>query len=603
MAATMLFAAKPVWSREIGPKWLERNYEKIERMIPMRDGVKLYTAIYLPKDGENHPVMMMRTPYGLNPYGKGFHKYLRNVQGVYAENKYIIVHQNVRGTYLSEGGMVQIRPVGEGPVDDATDTYDTAEWIINNLPTNGSIGVSGVSYNGFYATLAAISKHPAIKAVSPQAPICDWFIGDDAHANGAFHNGVYGFGAGVFRERKRPTNKAPQSLVNMEGDCYDWFMEKGSLGNLFAPVVDSLKFFRDMVEHPVYDEFWVKRNPTHHLKDITAAVLVVGGWFDSEDCYGAFETYRKMLENSPSTDTYLVAGPWYHGGWNKLDVDHLGDAWFGKGTQRHYLSNIEYPFFAYYLEGKGEKPSYKAIILPSGETMKSVMENVDPNGGWVSYESWPAPGIEVKRFYLAENEQILCDEPSSAAEFKYVSDPKHPVPFMENTEDGIDRSFMVADQRFAVRRTDVLSFSTDVLTSELHVSGPLKASLKVSMTSTDADMIVKLVDVRPDGTHMLVRHGVMPARFRDGLTVSKPVVPGEIVDIEFMLNDIDHVFMPGHRLEILVQSSMFPLIAMNPQTWLPNVYEAKDSDYVKAEITVHSGSYLELPVMGAACVK
>ncbi len=597
MAATMFFAAKPVWSREIGPKWLEENYRKVEEMIPMRDGAKLYTAIYLPKDGGEHPVMLMRTPYGLNPYGKEFHKYLRTAQGVYAENKYIIVHQNVRGTFLSEGEFIQIRPVGEGPVDDATDTYDTAEWIIKNLPTNGSIGVSGVSYNGFYATLAAISKHPAIKAVSPQAPITDWFIGDDAHANGAFHNGIYTFGVGIFRERKTPSNRSLPKMVKVEGDYYDWFMKQGSLDNLLSPVKDSLKFMKEMTQHPTYDEFWVKRNPTNHFKDIKAAVLVVGGWYDAEDCYGAFETYRRMCSESPSTDTYLVSGPWYHGGWNKLDADHIGDAWFGKGTQRHYLSNIEYPFFAYYLEGKGEKPSYKAMILPSGETMKSVMENVNPNDGWVSYESWPAPDVKAKRFYLVEDERISCDEPSAAAEFKYVSDPKHPVPFMENTADGIDRSFMVADQRFAVRRTDVLSFSTDVLTSELHVSGPLKASLKVSMTSTDADIIVKLVDVRPDGTHMLVRHGVMPARFRDGLTVSKPVTPGEMIDIEFMLNDIDHIFMPSHRLEILIQSSMYPLIAMNPQTWLPNVYEAKDSDYVKAEITVHSGSYMELPIL------
>ncbi len=596
MAATMLFAAKPVWSREIGPKWLEENYRKVEEMIPMRDGVKLYTAIYLPKDGGAHPVMMMRTPYGLNPYGKGFHKYLRNVQGVYAEHKYIIVHQNVRGTYLSEGDMVQIRPVGEGPVDDATDTYDTAEWIIKNLPTNGNIGVSGVSYNGFYATLAAISKHPAIKAVSPQAPICDWFIGDDAHVNGAFHNGIYSFGSSMFRERKRPVNRGNQPLVTVEGDCYDWFLSKGSLDNLLSPVVDSLEFMKQLTEHPIYDEFWAKRNPTRHFKDIKAAVLVVGGWYDAEDCYGAFETYRKMCSESPSTETYLVAGPWYHGGWNKLDVDHLGDAWFGKGTQRHYLSDIEYPFFAYYLEGKGEKPSYKALVLPSGETMKSVMEGADPNEGWTSYDSWPISTVERIRFYLAENEKISYEEPSSC-EFTYISDPKHPVPFMENTEDGFDRSFMVADQRFAVRRTDVLSFATDVLSEPLHVAGPLKASLKVSMTSTDADLIVKVVDVRPDGTHMLVRHGIMPARFRKGLTESVPMVPGEIVDIEFMLNDMNHVFMPGHRLEVLVQSSMYPLVAMNPQTWLPNVYHAQDSDYRKAEITIHSGSCLEFPIL------
>ncbi len=592
----MLFAAKPVWSREIGPKWLEENYRKVEEMIPMRDGTRLYTAVYLPRDNERHPVMMLRTPYGLNPYGKEFHKYLRNVQGVYVENKYIIVHQNVRGTYMSEGDMVQVRPVGEGPFDDATDTYDTAEWIINNLPTNGNIGVSGVSYNGFYATLAAISKHPAIKAVSPQAPICDWFIGDDAHVNGAFHNGIYAFGSSMFRERKRPSNRGLQPLVNQEGDCYDWFMNKGSLDNLLSPVVDSLEFMKQLTEHPTYDEFWAERNPTRHFNDIKAAVLVVGGWYDAEDCYGAFETYRKMCLNSPSTDTYLVAGPWYHGGWNKLDVDHLGDAWFGRGTQRHYLSNIEYPFFAYYLEGKGEKPSYKALVLPSGETMKSVMESADPNSGWTSYDSWPSSAVQYKKLYLAEDERVSFDEPEPC-KFTYISDPKHPVPFMENTEEGFDRSFMVADQRFAVRRTDVLSFATDVLTEPLHAAGPLKASLKVSMTSTDADLIVKLVDIRPDGTHMLIRHGIMPARFRKGLSESLPMVPGELTDITFMLNDINHIFMPGHRLEILIQSSMYPLVAMNPQTWLPNIYHAQDSDYVKASITIHSGSFLELPVM------
>ncbi len=592
----MLFAAKPVWSREIGPKWLERNYRKVEQMIPMRDGVKLYTAIYLPKDNDRHPVMMMRTPYGLNPYGKEFHKYLRTVQGVYAENKYIIVHQNVRGTYMSEGDMVQIRPVGEGPTDDATDTYDTAEWLINNLPTNGSIGVSGVSYNGYYATVAALSKHPAIKAVSPQAPITDWFIGDDAHANGAFHNGIYAFGASMFRERKRPTNRDMKPLVTIDGDCYDWFMKQGSLGNLLTPVLDSLEFMKEMVEHPTYDDFWAERNPTRHFKDIPAAVLVVGGWFDGEDCYGAFETYRRMCGDSPSTDTYLVAGPWYHGGWNKLDVDHLGDAWFGRGTQRYYLRNIEYPFFAHYLEGKGEKPAHKVTVLPSAETMQSVMESADPNSDWRHYDSWPVAGTEKRKFYLAENEKISFEEPS-ASEFTYISDPKHPVPFMENTADGFDRTFMVADQRFAVRRTDVLTFATDTLTEPLHVAGPLNASLKVSMTSTDADMIVKLVDVRPDGSHILIRHGIMPARFRDGLNVSRPMIPGEIADITFMLNDINHIFMPGHRLEILVQSSMYPMVAMNPQTWLPNIYKARDTDYVKAEITIHSGSNIELPIL------
>ncbi len=595
MAATMLFAAKPVWSREIGPKWLERNYRKIEEMIPMRDGTKLYTAIYLPRDNERHPVIMRRTPYPLNPYGKTFHSDLRTVYGPYAEQKYIIIDQNVRGTYMSEGDFEQIRPVGLSPVDDATDTYDTAEWIIANLPTNGSIGVKGVSYNGFYATVAALAKHPAIKAVSPQAPVTDWFKGDDAHINGAFHYGMYTFGTWMFRERKRPTNRGHEGLVKVEGDYYDWFLEKGALGNVLAPVRDSLKFLDEMMKHPSYDEFWRQRNPSNSISEVSAAVMVVGGWYDAEDCYGAFETWRQMCAKSPGTDTYLVAGPWYHGGWNKLGFENLGDAWFGKGTSRHFLKNIEYPFFAWYLEGKGEKPKHKVTVLPSAETMKSVMENSDPNGDWRHLDSWPAEGTEYRRFYLAGNEKIALEAPADGV-FSYVSDPKHPVPFMENTAEGFSRDAMTADQRFAVRRTDVLVFRGGKLAEPLHVAGPLKASLKVSMDATDADLIVKLVDVRPDGSHIMIRHGIMPARFREGLDSPKPMAPGEVVDIVFEMNDINHVFMPGHRMEILVMSSMYPMVAMNPQTFVENIYEARDEDYRKAEISVHAGSYLELPI-------
>ncbi len=562
----------------------------------MRDGIKLYTSIYLPKAKGKHPVIMMRTPYGLNPYGKTFHRYMSTAYAEFAKHDYIIVFQNVRGTYMSEGVMEQIRPVGEGDYDDATDTYDTAQWIIDNLPTNGNIGVNGVSYNGFYATIAALAKHPAIKAVSPQAPITDWFIGDDAHVNGAFQNGMYNFAAFMFRERKKPTNRDGKNLFDVEGDYYDWFMSKGSMYNQMAPVIDSLPFLKLITEHPNYDEFWQKRNPTQHFKDIQAAVMVVGGWYDAEDCYGAFETYRKMCENSPSTHTYLVAGPWYHGGWNKAGFENIGDAWFGQNISRYFMKKIEYPFFAWYLEGKGEKPSYKAMVLPSAETMKAEMESVDPNEFWQALDSWPSANIECRRLYLAENESISQILPKQGS-FSYISDPKHPVPFMENTSSGFDRSYMTADQRFAVRRTDVLSFTSDTLEQALHLAGPLKASLKVSMSSTDADMIIKLVDVRPDGTHMLVRHGIMPARYRRSLSMPEPMTPGVPEEIEFMLNDINHIFMKGHRLEILVMSSMYPLTAMNPQTFLENPYLAKEEDYKKAEITIHTGSYLEIPVV------
>ncbi len=585
----LLLAGTSRCSREIGPKWWETNYRKIERMIPMRDGVKLYTAIYLPKDNDNHPVLMMRTPYGLNPYGKGFHKYLRTAHGPYVQNRYILVYQNVRGTYMSEGKWEQVRPVGLGGADDATDAYDTAEWIINNLPTNGNIGVSGVSYNGFYASLAAVSKHPAIKAVSPQAPVTDWFAGDDAHTNGAFQNGMFLFAASLMQERKGPSWRSPIPVIEAKGDYYDWFISKKSISGLINPFKDRISFLKEMTEHPSYDEFWAQRNPTSHFRDISAAVLVVGGWFDGEDCYGTFETYRKMCENSPQTETYLVAGPWYHGGWNKLGFENLGDAWFGKGISRYYLEKIEYPFFAYYLEGKGEKPKYKAKVLASAETMKPVMENTDPNGQWMELDAWPPREAQSYKLYLNENESLTAEPPQKEWSATYVSDPKHPVPFMENTENGFDREFMVADQRFAVRRTDVLVFGTDSLKKELHLAGPLRARLKVSMDVSDADLIVKLVDVRPDGKHILIRHGIMPARFRDGLSEPKPMLPGVQTDIVVEMNDINHIFLPGHRLELLVMSSKYPLVAMNPQTYLENPYKAEAEDYRKANITIHSG--------------
>ncbi len=663
-----MMAARPAWSRTMGPKWFERNYTKTEYMVEMRDGVKLYTSVYVPKDGKEHPVLLLRTPYGLNPYGKTFHHYLRSEHGIYAEHKYILVYQNVRGTYMSEGDFVQVRPVGDGDfsgecsqdsggslqagsacdgaVDDATDTYDTAEWIIANLNTNGNIGVLGVSYNGFYANIAAVSKHPAIKAVSPQAPVTDWFIGDDAHTNGAFQNGMFLFGASFFRERHGFTKSWNKPVEEVEGDCYDWFLAKGALGNLLTPHRDSLEFLDQMMRHPNYDEWWKKHNPTYHFEGITAAALVVGGWYDGEDCYGALETYRRMCELCPDNDVYLAFGPWYHGGWNKLDFASVGDAYFGADISRYYLENIEYPFFAYYLEGVGEKPAHKVTVLPSGETLKSMMEGKDVSAQWQFMECWPPVNASLQKFYMAGEEKLvmmdttagseagtcakgnivrgltdaddlhpasegivsdtvgagLCDCASGSWKplsdgFTYISDPKHPVPFMENTAWGFGREYMTADQRFAVRRTDVLTFATDTLKDALHVAGPIKVALRVSMTSTDADMIVKLVDVRPDGSHILVRHGIMPARHRNGLDVSEPMVPGEVTDIEFVMNDINHVFEPGHRLEVLVMSSMYPLVAMNPQTFVPNIYETTDADYVRAEITIHRGSYLELPVL------
>ena len=587
----------------VGPKWLSLNYSKHEVMVPMRDGVSLYTAIYEPKSEGPHPVILLRSPYPFNPYGKTFSDQLKKNLYMFARNGYYIVMQNVRGTYLSEGEFVNVRPYiadkADGQIDEASDTFDTAEFLVSNLDTNGSIGVKGISYPGFYATLAALSGHPAVKAVSPQAPVTDWWIGDDAHLNGAFQNSMYSFAASFMRERKSPTIRWNPSLVEMEGDIYDYFLEREPLGDLLSPIVDRLPFLKELTLHPDYDSFWEERNPTSHLKGINVPMLVVGGWFDAEDCYGAFETFRKVRELSPDCPSYLVSGPWYHGGWKNLDYDHLSEAYFGKGTSQYFLEEIEYPFFAHYLEGKGEKPDYTAMILPSGETSQKEMENhVVTSEDWEKLPSWPFFSSKV-RFYPSDDEVLSAVPSEKVSSFSYVSDPLHPVPYCSETTTKFSRDAHAGNQKFASRRTDVLSFIGEKLPEPLAVYGQVRAHFSLSISSTDADVIFKVIDVRPDGYQMLVRQGVLPVRYRNGIRKGIPAVPGQKMELDIDLNDIAHVFLQGHRVMVQVQSSLFPLIAMNPQTFLPNQYKAVASDYVKSEITLYGGeggSWVDFPV-------
>ena len=376
--------------------WLKDNYTKREVMIPMRDGARLYTAVYEPvSEAKAKPVMLVRTPYSLKPYGfeageeplPGKQTYSSGIWDDllnYAADGYVIVLQNVRGTFLSEGDFENIRPHLSGMaggtakgciVDEATDTYDTIEWLLANTDSNGNIGVKGTSYPGFYATMAALSRHPAIKAVSPQAPVTDWFMGDDAHHNGALCLAdCYRFGSSMYRTRKAPSTKGLSKLVNIDTDLYEYFLGR-PMADLSAYFGDTLAFWNSMVSHPDYDRFWKDRNPGRHLKDIKPAVLVTGGFYDAEDCYGAFETYNEIRGLSPECNLYLAVGPWYHGGWKNRKANHLSGAWFGEASGEYYLDDIEYPFFTYYLEGKGNMPA-RVNILPSGETLKSNMEGV-----------------------------------------------------------------------------------------------------------------------------------------------------------------------------------------------------------------------------------
>ena len=578
-------------------KWIAEHYRKREAMVPMRDGVRLYTAIYepagiaggavgagtqrenVPQDAQGgRPVILIRTPFPLNPYGKTFTRDLRGFMSLFAQNEYIIVYQNVRGRFMSEGEFENVRPVGQSgkSIDDATDTFDTVEWLLKNCHTNGNIGVKGMSYPGFYATVAALCGHPAIKAVSPQAPVTDWFIGDDAHINGIFQLPTYLFGVSFFRPRKGLSIRWPAPLVKTDGDLYDYFLEQGP--NLLESLRDRLPFFGDILDHPTYDEFWKSRNPLNQLPDKLPAMLVVGGWFDAEDSYGAFETYRKIKAKSPATEMYLCAGPWYHGAWKKSGYEALGDLHFTSGSAEYFREAIEYPFFAKYLEGKGSGPQSKVSVLPSGETMalpyvrsrKSAANGIQ-RPEWRHYSQWPPEHKDLKLFLDLSNSFSMRPR-SESGYFGYALhyDPQHPVPYTGETLEYFTREAFVSDQRFAARRPDVLTFRTPVLKEEMKVEGQVKLTLHLDSYTprTDMDIIVKLIDQRPDGYQIPVRIGAKPLRFRNSMTSPTPVDSQESVKLEIELTDVAHHFRPGHRLLLHIQASMFPLLAL-PKTGLP----------------------------------
>ena len=620
--------------RIVTDEWLASNYTKREVMVQVRDGAHIYTAIYEPTreylaqlGRSSSPIMLSRTPYSLKPYGlrpgdavgqranAGFTGNLKGDMANYVADGYIIVMQNVRGKFLSEGEYENMRPYISGDngavdtvivkrhgvtaveADDATDVYDCVQWLLANTNNNGNVGVKGVSYPGFYSTMAALSRHPAIKAVSPQAPATDWFMGDDAHHNGALClTDVYRFGSGFYRTRKRPTTKGLGSLFSTDKDIYEYFKDKPmtELSSFFG---DSLVFWNDIMAHPDYDKFWQDRDPSVHLKGITVPMLVTGGFYDAEDCYGAFRTYYMLKKLSPACELYMAAGPWYHGGWNNRKFDHLSGAWMGEGSGARYQDNVEYPFFAYYLDGKGGKPA-KVNVCSSSETMQDASESV-----WSSYDTWPPKEMEYDRMYLSGDGILSRTMPGNGVR-TIVSDPGNPVPYMNIEASSRDRAYMAADQSFADGRTDVLTYRGGKTDVAVHMAGPVNVCIDLSLEPLasgrrlDADVVVNLIDVRPDGYQMLVRGDVMPLRFRDGFGNPKPVKAGKSVKARFTMCDIDHVLMPGHELMVQVQGSWFPLIAMNPQTYLENPYEAVSSDYKPVRMNISaSGSYIDLPVV------
>ena len=554
-------------------KFVRDNYIKREVMVPMRDGVRLYTAVYEPVEAGERPVIMIRTPFPLNPYGKTFTRDLRTYLSLFTAARYIIVFQNVRGRFMSEGEFVDIRPLG-GQADEATDTYDTAEWLLDNCRTNGCIGVKGVSYPGFYATMASLSGHPAVKAVSPQAPVTDWFMGDDAHISGIRQLPLYPFGLSFFKPRKAKSISWPKPVVPYpEGDLYDAYMEKGS--GLFDAVKDKLPFINQMQEHPDYDAFWQNRNAAANLTKENApggkfpAFLVVAGFYDAEDCYGPFEVFNRLKTQTPDTEVFLCAGPWYHGAWKKSWYRNIGNVWFTPWSAEYFREQVEFPFFEHYLNGKQELPA-KVCILPSGETMpdadaagrrpnrKSSIVNARPD--WMRMDNWPPKDREVV-FNLPEG--------------SFTSDPSRSVPYTDGILESFSREAFVADQRFASRRPDVYVYFTEKLREPLKVYGKVTVKLSLTVDQPDADIIVKLIDVRPDGYQLPVRIGAKPLRYRNSFSVPEQAEPGKEYQLTIELTDIAHHFMPGHMLMVQIQGTMFPLLELPAIKDPVNIHIAK----------------------------
>lgn len=603
--------------------WTRENYIKKEVYITMRDGVKLFTSVYLPKDkSEKHPILMTRTPYSAAPYGENsfrpalYGSYLKK----YLQEGYIIVIQDVRGRWMSEGHFMDIRPYnpnkkGKQDIDEASDTYDTIDWMVKNLENNnGRVGVFGISYPGFYSTMAALSGHPAIKAVSPQAPVTDWFLGDDFHHNGAFFfTDAFAFYTSFGKPRPKPTTADPGGFNFNSSDNYDFYLKMGAIKNFTRLTGDSIAFWNDLIAHPDMDDWWKARNVRQYLANIQPAMLEVGGVFDAEDCFGAWNTYKAIEQLSPKANNRLVMGPWYHGQWASKDGTHLGNIQFGSNTAEWYQEHIEVPFFNFYLKGKGAAADIaEATIFFTGENQ------------WKQLPQWPPANMQQQPLYLQADGKLDFTKPVTAKSYtEYLSDPAKPVPYTEDVHFNRTINYMSDDQRFAARRPDVAVFETQTLTEDLTLAGPLLAKLVVSTSGTDADFVVKLIDVFPNDFHyekdtpsehrrvpsatypmggyqMLVRGEIMRGKYRDSFEKPAPFTPDAPTNVSFTLPDVAHTFKKGHKIMVQVQSSWFPLADRNPQVFT-DIYHCDDKDFRKADIRIYHDaqhpSLIELPVI------
>jgi putative CocE/NonD family hydrolase len=600
--------AGPLHVRAQGLDYVKAHYTKYEYQIPMRDGVTLFTAVYVPKDDtQKYPLLMTRTPYTVRPYGVDQYRSDLGPSPQYGREGYIFVYQDVRGRWMSEGVFENMRPhnpAKRGPkdIDESSDTYDTIDWLLKHVPNhNGRVGLWGISYPGFYTDAGMIDAHPALKAASPQAPVTDWFIGDDWHHNGAlFLPHMFNFMANFGRPRPEPTTKSLPAFEHGTPDGYRFFLEMGPLANADRKYFKGdVAFWNEAMKHGTYDDFWKARNIRQYLKNIRPAVLTVGGWFDAENLFGALETFKHIESNNPPVaGNHLVMGPWSHGGWSRGNGDKLGDIPFNAKTGEFYREKIELPFFEFHLKGKGELKYPKAWVFETGTNR------------WRRFDTWPPKDAVAKEFFLRADGRLASDPPRESgqdAADEFLSDPAKPVPYLEKVSIGMAGDYMTADQRPASHRPDVLVYQTEVLKEDATITGSIEVDLQVSTTGTDADWIVKVIDVYPDdypdpqpnpagvkmgGYQQLVRGDVMRGKFRNSFEKPEPFKPNEPTRIRFALQDVCHTFRSGHRIMVQVQSSWFPLVDRNPQTFV-DIYSAKPEDFRKATHRVYRSA--ELP--------
>jgi hypothetical protein len=600
----IVFGRNPVAASQGSSEVLKQKYDKQEVYITMRDGIKLFTSIYTPKNTSvPHPVLMNRTPYNIEPGGQDQFNFFLQVYSRYIEDEYIMVFQDVRGKYMSEGQFEDIRPIiplkkSSQETDETTDTWDSVEWLIKNVKNNnGNVGIYGISYPGFYSTMGTINAHPAVKAVSPQAPVTAWFLGDDFHHNGAFFLlDCFPFYFSFGQPRRELTRRGKPSFTWPLPDNYEFFLSLGAIKNISPKYFgDSIKFWNDAFAHPDYDDFWKARDPRQHLKNIKPAVMTVGGWFDAEDLYGALNTYEAIeTQNSRSVKNYLVMGPWSHSQWAFGKANNLGNIYWGLDANEKFIEQ-ENEFFDFYLKGEGNPAIPEALIFVTG------------SNEWREFETWPPKNTFEKTIYFQPGESAGFEKPSAETSFdEYVSDPWNPVPYTEDVHAQRTAEYMTDDQRFASRRPDVMVYQTEIMNEDITLTGPIIAELFVSTTGTDADYIVKLIDVFPadtkalddqdikvplGGYQMLVRGEVMRGKYRNSFEKPEPFVPGKITEVKYEIPDVAHTFKKGHRIMVQVQNSWFPLVDRNPQKFV-NIYKCSDSDFQKATHRIyHEAKY------------